>query len=111
MNQFLLKQCAKNLKEILLKYESSDEEVKLLHQSLVKFIDDSCADKVLNVMESRLIPGRYFFDEGGLGKYRDLGDAYAKFVSALSYGELPESQELTKKIERLRNELLKGIEK
>lgn len=89
MDQILLAKSAEKLKEILIKYSSTDAGALALFDALLGLIDDGRTGKIRAPIEWRDIPGAYHFTEGDLGKYSDLETAFAEFKIEATGGESP----------------------
>lgn len=94
MDKALLKQKAEALEALLLKYGPQDADVRSVRGGLRPFLDQAKAQTIDTPLDTRLIPGRYLFDEQGLRKYRDLESAYASFRIEAAGGETPALKKL-----------------
>lgn len=97
-----MKQKAEALEALLLKYGTQDADVRSLRGGLRPFLDKAKAQTIDTPLDTRLIPGRYLFDERGLRKYGDLEQAFAEFRIEASGGETPALKWLKEKMRKER---------
>lgn len=102
MDKALLKQKAETLEALLVKYGQQDADVRSLRGGLRQFLDKAKAQTIDTPLDTRLIPGRYLFDDRGLRKYGDLEQAYAEFRIEVAGGEPPALKWLQEKMRKER---------
>lgn len=80
MNKKKVKQLAKELESVAIKYSSDDDVAGLLEQ-LEELLSKAKAGSISGVIDH--VPGGYYFTDRGLSKYSDLEVAYSKFKLTL----------------------------
>lgn len=94
-----VRESADQLASLLMHYSAIDEEAKQLKFALTELLEGVQSGRTVGPLDWREIPGDYYFNEGGLRKYRDLETAYADFKIELTGGESPVLRELRLRME------------
>lgn len=98
-----LKAAAEHLEWVLQQYPES-EEVQGLLRALTPLIEDAKAERVLEPVESKQVPGAWSFGEGSYVPYKSpsVGEAYARFITELEGGLTDEDKKRLARMEALR---------
>jgi hypothetical protein len=98
MDQAILRQRADELETILKKYAAADSDVVPLYSALKDLLDRARSGLFFKPIEWGELPGRAYFSEGSLRKYRDLESAYSEFAVEATGGETPTLRALRQQI-------------
>lgn len=80
MNYERLRECAKHLEERAKYYAAFDAEAARFYGAIKPWLAKAEEGLIPEPLEADDLPGRFYFLDGGLRKYRDLGAAYAEFA-------------------------------
>ncbi|APA67643.1 MULTISPECIES: hypothetical protein [unclassified Janthinobacterium] len=94
MDQSRLQVLAAELDQLLARLAPADAEVEALRAALAPLLAQALAGSLATPLEWGEIPGGRWFSEGGLRRYADLEQAFARFRIAATGGESPALRKL-----------------
>lgn len=104
-----LKAAAEHLEWVLKQYPDSDD-VQDLYQGLQPLIEDAKAERVLEPLDRKKIPGAYNFGDGRYIPYvnPNVDNAYTEFSIELRGGLTEQGRQRIARLDAVRNAIMKA---